>query len=174
MNDFIFSDPPLHSLTHTHAHASPLLWQGVFDDTLNETGWGILDIKTSAAASDTQQHFAAGILEGALTATELYPTYVNNNAFTFKGKDTPTLVVQWMAAQDKWTRSMIASADPTDTFWTHVAAVVAQFDGLVEGYAHAVKEGTVQPIPLFGFQMLNAIGDLFQIIPVSGTSGWLL
>lgn len=41
---------------------------GSFADTLNVTGWGVLDIRTGAEYTDVVQHHAAGVLEGALTA----------------------------------------------------------------------------------------------------------
>eukprot|EP00729_Bicosta_minor_P011971 gene11971-23531_t len=111
---------------------------GSFADTLNVTGWGVLDIRTGAEYTDVVQHHAAGVLEGALTA---------------------------MAEQDAWTRAQIKMADPSDTFWAHVAAVTAQFDGMVEGYSMVAAKGTVPHLPVFAFQLLNGIGDLFQIIP---------
>jgi hypothetical protein len=49
-----------------------------------------------------------------------------------------------------------------------VGGVVAQFDGLVEGYNMKQKNssGAVPALPRFAFQMLNAIGDLFQVTSV--------
>jgi hypothetical protein len=43
---------------------------GVFNDTLMETGWGILDIISGHGkpANDIDIMYAAGFLEGALTA----------------------------------------------------------------------------------------------------------
>ena len=207
---------------------------GSFADTLNTTGWGVLDIRTSGVYTDVVQHHAAGVLEGALTAAQIYPTYLNNNGFTFHGNDAPPKVVAFMAQQDAWTRAQIKGADPSDTFWSHVAALTAQFDGMVEGcvkrirtaaaplcgspreqdkgggrghlkerragwptclsrscldsflfflmltdslsnidgwrvacgrYGMMAAKSVVPALPVFAFQLLNGVGDLFQIIP---------
>ena len=48
-------------------------------------------------------------------------------------------------------------------FWRGVGLVLAQYDGLVAGYAHAAPAN--ETLAKFDFQMLNGVGDLFQIIP---------
>ena len=63
---------------------------GSFADNLNVTGWGVLNIRTSAKIGDVEQHYAAGYLEGALTAEHIYTTYLNTMKFTFrKGGTVP-------------------------------------------------------------------------------------
>jgi hypothetical protein len=70
-----------------------------------------------------------------------------------------------MTDQDAWAREQV-KASPNDPFWQVSGAILGQFDGLVAGYAYASSLQDGPPaIPVFGFQMLNAIGDLFQIIP---------
>eukprot|EP00038_Savillea_parva_P007022 m.167351 g.167351 ORF g.167351 m.167351 type:complete len:562 (-) comp12814_c0_seq1:149-1834(-) len=139
---------------------------GTFSDTLNVTGWGVLDIRTGASFTDAEQHRAAGILEGFLTAGEIYPTYLNNLAFVFGTESSiPSEVKAFMSEQEAWAKEQVKAADPTDVFWTNVGAIMSQFDGLVEGYNHAVQAGTVPAVDRFGFQLLNGMGDLFQIIP---------
>lgn len=115
---------------------------GSFANTLNITGWGVLDIRTSGVYTDVVQHHAAGVLEGALTAAQIYPTYLNNNGFTFHGNNAPPKVVAFMAQQDAWTRAQIKGADPSDGFWSHVAALTAQFDGMVEGCGKRNKKSS--------------------------------
>mmetsp|Transcript_30716 Transcript_30716/g.80404 ORF Transcript_30716/g.80404 Transcript_30716/m.80404 type:complete len:565 (+) Transcript_30716:27-1721(+) len=137
---------------------------GSFENGLNITGWGVLDVRTNGRYSDAEQHRAAGIVEGVLTADQIYPTYLNNLAFTFRGTP-PAKVVQFLAAQETWAKAQVQAAKSSDPFWTHVGSVLSQFDGLVEGYNHVVSQGHVPPVSRFGFQMLNAIGDLFQIVP---------
>jgi hypothetical protein len=138
---------------------------GTFEDTLLSTGWGVLDIRTSPALSDVQQHHAAGYLEGALTAKHIHNTYINVLGFTFHGKPVPGSVLKFMNDQDAWARAQVkskgvGSAAP-DPFWEHVGALLAQYDGMIAGYA-----SSAQPtVPVFAWQLLNGVGDLFQIIP---------
>lgn len=138
---------------------------GEFGDNLNETGWGTLDIRTSSNLGDAQQHHAAGFLEGALTAKHIYTTYLNTLGFTFKGKPVPGSVLKFMSDQDAWARAQVksmgaGSAAPVP-FWEHVEALLAQYDGMIAGYASS----TQPKVPIFAWQLLNGVGDLFQIIP---------
>jgi hypothetical protein len=84
----------------------------------------------------------------------------------FHGKGASENVVKFMSEQDAWARQQ-AAANTKDPFWQHVAAVLAQFDGLVKGYARESSRGNVPTLTIFAFQLLNGIGDLFQIKPVS-------
>jgi len=104
------------------------------------------------------------MLEGYLTANEIYPHYINNYGFTFKDKPPQKEVVAFLAEQEAWTKTSI-SQGVNSTFWQHIGAIQAQFEGLIAGYGLAAKAGKVPTIDRFGFQMLNAIGDLFQITP---------
>ena len=133
---------------------------GSFDDTLNKTGWGELNIRTSSKATDVQQHHAAGFLEGALTAKHIYTTYLNTMQFTFHGRAVPASVTAFMSAQDEWARQQVESK-PSDVFWQHVGALMAQYDGMIAGYASS----NAPAVPVFAWQLLNGVGDLFQIIP---------
>ena len=143
-------------------------------------GWGTLDIQTfgnaggwhSRTFSDQTQHQAAGLIEGFLTAREIYPNYLNNLGFTFGDGGPPQAVVKFLADQEAWAKAQAADRAQTDPVWAHVAAVLAQFDGLVKGYQLYSDAGGVgaPPIDRFGLQMLNAIGDLFQIVPAVSPS----
>lgn len=137
---------------------------GTFVDGLNVTGWGILNIKTSRDLSDSSQHFAAGVVEGALTAHHIYTNYLNNMDMTFGTDTVPKEVEDFFHSQDAWAR-IEADANKNTTFWQHVGAIFAQFDGLVAGYKHAAADSNVPELPIVAFQVLNGIGDLFQIIP---------
>ena len=68
---------------------------GVFEDNLNSTGWGLLDIHTGSKYNDSVQHFGAGLVEGYLTANQIYPTYLNNLAFTFGSDPIPATVTDF-------------------------------------------------------------------------------
>ena len=133
---------------------------GSFDNTLNQTGWGELNIRTSGESTDVQQHYAAGFLEGALTGEHIYTTYLNTMQFTFHGRAVPASVTAFMAAQDQWAREQVKETG-SDPFWQHVGALLAQYDGMIAGYASSGAPA----VPVFAWQLLNGVGDLFQIIP---------
>eukprot|EP01012_Entosiphon_sulcatum_P050606 TRINITY_DN69491_c0_g1_i1.p1 TRINITY_DN69491_c0_g1~~TRINITY_DN69491_c0_g1_i1.p1 ORF type:complete len:546 (+),score=119.16 TRINITY_DN69491_c0_g1_i1:26-1663(+) len=140
-----------------------------FEDTLNVTGWGILNIKTNGQFSDAQQAYAAGLAEGVLTAGRIYEQYLNIYATTFGPASPPSAnLTAFLDAQDAWTRSSIAQ-NPTDQYWMHVHNIIQQFDALMDGYNRAWELGVaaVPPLDRFAFQMLNGVGDLFDIIPAT-------
>jgi hypothetical protein len=132
---------------------------GVFEDSLNVTGWGILNIKTQGRFTDAQQGYAAGFAEGVLTAPRIWEQYLNMWMSIFN--NTPDARVQAFGdAQDAWTRQQVA-ANPKDGFWQQVGHLMGQFDGLRDGF-NAVS---ATKLSTFAFWALNSDGDLFQIIP---------
>eukprot|EP01083_Nonionella_stella_P166485 556732_1 len=53
---------------------------GYFNNSLNETGWNILEIKTTKQTNnltDYDKMYAAGLLEGWLTPFEIYYQWIN-------------------------------------------------------------------------------------------------
>ncbi|XP_052791309.1 phospholipase B-like 1 isoform X2 [Mya arenaria] len=142
---------------------------GVYNDTLSETGWGILNItagRGSKQPDNNQLMFAAGYLEGLLTQKRIYQHYLNLNDY-FQGKFNndkkwKDAVKAFFLEQDVFMRTMIKNNAPGSPYWRHMAYIVAQYDGLVAGY------GTVAPaemkLPIYAFQMLNGNGDLLDMI----------
>ena len=58
--------------------------------------------------TDAEQHRAAGILEGFLTAGEIYPTYLNNLAFVFGTESSiPPEVKAFMSEQEAWAKEQV-------------------------------------------------------------------
>jgi hypothetical protein len=114
-----------------------------------------------------------GFIEGALTAARIAQHYNNTNAWVvsqFKGGVVPPAIINFFSAQDAWMRAGIAANASADPTWAAVGAVVAQFDGLVAGYA-----ATNPPLPLsvYQFEQMNAMGDLLDLIPaVSPGDTW--
>lgn len=143
---------------------------GTFEDDLLTKGWGILNIETNGVAPDDDQAFAAGMVEGFLTARHiytaqqnLYPSVFGANVTGLEGVSKE--VVEFLDTQENWTRSMIKDHAATDSFWAHVGYLMKQYDGLVAGYAEAAAQKHVPELETFAFQMLNGVGDLFDIIP---------
>ena len=151
-----------HSFTGLNSAATASWIDGLF-----KTGWGELTIDTSPNHSDRDQYFAAGVLEGRLTAKHIYNQATNLAGITFAKTNgtAPANVVSFMKAHDTWMRSEAASKNSTSAFWRQASGIIAQFDGLMAGYHMASMLGEVPPLDFFAFQLLNALGDLFQIIP---------
>eukprot|EP01064_Diplonema_japonicum_P035654 TRINITY_DN7803_c0_g1_i2.p1 TRINITY_DN7803_c0_g1~~TRINITY_DN7803_c0_g1_i2.p1 ORF type:complete len:550 (+),score=130.96 TRINITY_DN7803_c0_g1_i2:42-1652(+) len=140
---------------------------GAFEDTLNSTGWGVLDVATGTGAVG-DMGFAVGAAEGYLTAGRIWEHYLNMRLVHYGNLNSSEIkqVEQWMTQQDTWMRQQITS-NPTDNFWVQLGNIVNQFDGLIAGYNLASQTGTasVPALDKSAFSMLNGDGDLFQIIP---------
>lgn len=134
-----------------------------YNDTLMETGWGILDVVAGKGdpADDVDIMYAAGYIEGALTASRIYQHYTNVKDIFLTGKPDKviTSLREFLKSQDKWMRAQIGQ-NSQDPLWRHVGMVMAQFDGLVDGY----KSTADQELDLFAFQVLNGVGDLIDLI----------
>uniref|UniRef100_A0A098LYE7 Phospholipase B-like n=1 Tax=Opheodrys aestivus TaxID=186591 RepID=A0A098LYE7_9SAUR len=140
---------------------------GYYNDTVQSTGWGILEIKAgygNQPVSNEILMYAAGFLEGYLTASRmsdhvanLYPQLIKNVIIEQKIKD-------FMQKQDEWTRQQIKN-NKDDPFWRNAGYVIAQLDGLYMGNVEWAKRQKRTPLTDFEISFLNAIGDLLDLIP---------
>ena len=138
-------------------------WGYYKDMTLATSGFGQLSVSTAAAFPDAVQMHAAGYLEAALTQERIFSHTNNAMAWIegqFKGGVIPQNVKDFFATQDAWTRAQIAAN--TSDYWQGVAAIIAQFDGMVEGYMATAPAN--ETLTLFQLQSVGAIGDYLDLI----------
>ncbi|XP_067030822.1 phospholipase B-like 1 isoform X2 [Acropora muricata] len=140
---------------------------GVYQDAIQTNGWGKLDIVsgTGSAAkySDQTIMFAAGYLEGALTAKRINENYVNSYDVCFR-KSPESLVEKikaWFDDQEKWMRDQITKRSGNSPLWRQMRNIIAQYDGLIAGYTD--HPATEKALTKFAFQLLNGIGDFETI-----------
>ena len=128
------------------------------------SGFGDLSISTAASFTDAEQMYAAGYLEGALTADQIFLHSINIRAWiasNFGGQPPPQKYANFFNAQDAWSRSQVAAN--SSQRWQGVGLLLSQFDGLRAGYAAVAPAG--QAVDEYTFQQMNAIGDLLDLIP---------
>ena len=137
--------------------------------------------------NDTYQMYSAGWVEGMMTSGTITDHVMNikswvagrtggNSTETYKG------VVAFLRAQDAWVQAMKISStadgiaaglsDEEATVRRGLALLDAQLSGLVEGHNAAVAIG--KPGGYLGrddFLLLNALGDLIDIIPALSADG---
>lgn len=149
---------------------------GVYNDTLEETGWGILNISAgrgSKLAENTDLMFAAGYLEAVLTQKRIYQHFENvNDYFESRfGNNTEArkAVKNFFMDQDLYMRDMIKNNVPGCPYWRHVAYILSQFDGLVKGYQDIAPDD--MKLDIYAFQMLNGNGDLLDLISAVNPKG---
>uniref|UniRef100_A0A6J0TBU9 Phospholipase B-like n=1 Tax=Pogona vitticeps TaxID=103695 RepID=A0A6J0TBU9_9SAUR len=141
---------------------------GYYNDTVQSTGWGILEIKAgygSQTLSNENLMYAAGFLEGYLTASHMCDHLANLYPQMIKNILIESEVKNFMRKQDQWTRQQIRN-NKDDPFWRHAGYIIAQLDGLYMGTLEWAKREQKTPLTPFQVGFLNAVGDLLDLIPV--------
>uniref|UniRef100_A0A8C0HEV1 Phospholipase B-like n=1 Tax=Chelonoidis abingdonii TaxID=106734 RepID=A0A8C0HEV1_CHEAB len=150
---------------------------GFYNDTIQSTGWGILEIRAgygSQSIGNEHLMYAAGFLEGYLTAPRMYDHTSNLYPQLIKNPTVLSRVQEFIGKQDQWTRQQIKN-NKDDPFWRHAGYVIAQLDGLYMGAQEWAKTGRRIPLSVFDVHFLNAVGDLLDLIPALFTYsavGW--
>ncbi|XP_060582693.1 phospholipase-B 81-like, partial [Ruditapes philippinarum] len=142
---------------------------GVYNDTLMESGWGILNISAgrgSKTAENVDLMFAAGYLEAILTQKRIFQHYQNLNDYfeTRFGNNTDAkkAVKAFFLNQDMYMRKMIKNNVPASPYWRHMSYILAQYDGLAKGYGDVAPSD--MKLSLYAFQVLNGNGDMLDLI----------
>lgn len=94
--------------------------------------------------------YAAGFLEGALTAPQIWLQWQNLDAWIltqFKNGIMPPSIPAFFASQDAWSRAQVAN-NKSSALWQLTGLIISQFDGLRAGYS-AVAPAS-EPMTEFG------------------------
>ncbi|XP_001370772.3 phospholipase B-like 1 [Monodelphis domestica] len=140
---------------------------GFYNDTIQTTGWGILEIRAGYGANSLTDEiimFVAGFLEGYLTAQHMYYHYENLYPQLIKKPDASKKVQDFLAKQDDWAREQVGK-NKKSPFWRHIGYILSQLDGLYFGAAQRAKAAQRKPLTVFQVQFLNAIGDTLDLLP---------
>uniref|UniRef100_A0A2I9LPG8 Phospholipase B-like n=1 Tax=Centruroides hentzi TaxID=88313 RepID=A0A2I9LPG8_9SCOR len=132
---------------------------GSFKDQIAETGWSLLEVHTNASYNDSFQAYAAGLVEGYLTAdliskhwNNLYENYCKNDqVFCKKLQNFLEINMNFMNKQIQRKRS--------HTYWHQVALVLEQVQGLEDGYKKTPSLPNTNP-NVMGVMFFNFFGDL--------------
>eukprot|EP01084_Bolivina_argentea_P312367 540789_1 len=137
---------------------------GYFSDTLNVTGWGILEVKTGSNKNinDTIKMYSCGYLEGYLSSYEINTYYdtvrENNNELYVFGRDWE----KWYNAQSEWMNNKILT-NKNDEYWIFMNLLELQFKGLYDGYNIAANKYNLKSLKMFDFSWINAMDDYSDI-----------
>lgn len=159
------SKSPICSCEVTPPHTPPTLVVYLQDWEGTKSGFGQLSISTNSVYNDTVQMYAAGYLEGVFTQPRIFQQNANVDTWIsgqFSNGTIPPAIQQFYATQDAWARAQVVS-NAESIFWRGISAILAQFDGLVAGYASVAP--AAQALSVFQFQTLNSVGDLIDLIP---------
>nr|XP_033791098.1 phospholipase B-like 1 [Geotrypetes seraphini] len=141
---------------------------GFYNDTIQSTGWGVLDIRAGYGDQLRKDHnimFAAGFLEGYLTAQHMHYHFANLYPQVITNASMQKPIQDFLWKQYQWTKDQI-TLNQGDPFWRHTGYVIAQLDGLHDGAAEWAKQCAQKPLSIISILLLNGIGDLLDLIPV--------
>jgi hypothetical protein len=147
---------------------------GLFLDDVETTGWGKLWIH----GDDTLQgSYEGGFVEGTLTQTRIYQHYVSWFSKTFSSAGPTDSTKKFMRDNyDFMVNLANSTANPeqgiTEEYLSHLRHTVAQFEGVVAGYQSVAPSD--QPMTLDDFLLLEAAGDMYDIIPATNPSEFKL
>lgn len=98
-------------------------------------GFDSLHITSNVRVDDAVQAYAAGYLEGYVTAQRIWDHWNNMRTYTFSktGGSMPPHVRTFLQKQLEWIEDQV-KASPRDPYWMQVNTVYQQYMGLVAGY----------------------------------------
>ncbi len=119
-------------LAQLESNGGYVAW-GWFNDTIVANGWGTLEVHSNISYSNELQAYAAGYLEGSLTAQRIWE-YVYNAEDAQTGF-SPKLKA-FVDSNTQYVTEMIASLGDTDPIWHQVRLLYKQNRGMYDGFAN--------------------------------------
>jgi hypothetical protein len=143
---------------------------GSFVDRRLQTGTTFLDIHTSEAHDGARQAFAAGWLEGALTAPLIWTHFGNQWTISFPSHTTapvaPHAETEFVEQHLRWLRREVRREQPASkaVYWQHVGYLLDQLEGLTAGYNAHLPAGS--PVMSAAQMLLITLidGDMDDIV----------
>eukprot|EP00944_MAST-04C_sp_MAST-4C-sp1_P010669 g10669.t1 len=142
---------------------------GFYNDVTNDIGWSVLQIDTSKNYLDEEQMYAAGLLEGFLTATRIRQLFINDKAL--RDQQQLQSLYSYFEVQDDFIRRKYREAmktsptteeeHDTHAYWRQVGLELAQLDGLLDGYNNGVS--AEHKLRLGDVWLLNMDGDVIDL-----------
>ncbi|XP_071540745.1 putative phospholipase B-like 2 [Panulirus ornatus] len=132
--------------------------RGNFSDNTQIDGWAYLEIETNPAFPDAVQAYAAGFVEGSISHEMIYNAYRNSmeGFCEWKTEEFCDKLREYIRKNIQWMKSMIAQKGKSCPVWHNVELILAQLDGLSDGYNKTSKD----PIEQDSILWMNLMGDL--------------
>jgi hypothetical protein len=151
--------------------AGAIAARGCFEDGIVQggSGWGRLTIHSNSTFADTDQAYAAGLVEGGLTCERINQRYHSWFNATYRAPKWPTAHVdqmfQWVQNQRQWVEAKAEAGAASSTFWSNVLSVLQQLRGLADGVAMCPATATAAgPLPGFAeILFMNSDQDLYEL-----------
>ncbi|GIY39257.1 putative phospholipase B-like 2 [Caerostris darwini] len=132
---------------------------GVFNDEIFQTGWSYLEIKSNALYHDPIQAYAAGLVEGYLTADLLKKHWYNiADDYCTNEESYCKRLKAFLQKNVDFINDNVFKRE-FDVYWHHVALTLEQLHGLEDGFRNQTS-GPSTKVDVMGFMFLNIMGDL--------------
>lgn len=131
-----------------------------FENGLPSNGWDKITVQTSSNHDDETQAFCAGYIEGYLTHSTIANFWENGLPRGYSNTEW-NKINTFMEEHDKFLREKV-SKENTD-YWSNVALILKQFDGLVKGYNDANSNTNGPKLDKLAFWLMNNDGDILDI-----------
>lgn len=153
---------------------------GSFSDSLDSTGWCGVSMHTSEAPGpdDGQKMYAAGVIEGFLTAERIREFHDNSRGLVDMNPANhdrlPKLQQGLQGMVDRLAESARNPQDGGDTFSAQVRLGLMQTWGIRDGYAQATKKSSrlqqagAKPLSMVDLFILNSDGVIDELLTAYG------
>jgi hypothetical protein len=139
---------------------------GVFESSgIMVDGWGKIWVYGD---SSNEGWYESGFLEGSLTSLQVYQHYKSWYDYQF-GSNTPTNeTMNFLLQQYEYSLKLIEEkklSSPSCPYYNRLGQVMSQFQGMLDGINYGAE--TDQSMSLMDLLLLEAAGDLYDIIPAT-------
>ncbi|KAM7289757.1 putative phospholipase B-like 2 [Ixodes scapularis] len=134
---------------------------GSFDNKINETGFGFLEIYTNEVFPDEYQAYAAGFLEAYFTK-DLVAKHFSNQWSDYCDKEAEYCkrLYDFLSANLDFMNEQAAKYRETDPYWHQVDLILNQLAGLNDGLNHTKFFPSYSYVNVTNLLLLNVDGDL--------------
>ena len=161
--------------------ADSIAWGSVDTDSSMVTGWAYFDVEVARGGSvpDENKAYAAGFAEGFLTASMISNYWPSSQSSSFNltsSEPVPEPVAQFIHANLQWMREGVEK-NPRSPYWRRVQLVLAQLEGMVEGYKAAATKDMFKLgiVEFMTFQMngdLEAVNARLNVTAMPDVNSW--
>ncbi|GLH10836.1 Phospholipase B-like [Gryllus bimaculatus] len=164
----------IHTADVTNFEDVPANWvaKAIFDNQINKTGWSFLELQSNGQATDEDQVYAAGVLEGYVTSELIYEHWFNTMKGFCDGREkTCRRIQKYLDKNNQWIKANIDSKEKKDPYWYQVKLFYIQLKGIKDGYNRGIKDASkhLKLNDLFYQNMLRV--EKLYILPLRRLAG---
>ncbi|RWS17237.1 putative phospholipase B-like 2 [Dinothrombium tinctorium] len=141
---------------------------GFYENSINETGWSLLEVTTSPNASDSLQAYAAGLVEGSLTR-ELIEMHWQNTIgnYCHNQQDYCYKLDKFLKRNFKFISKKVDEQRTRSAYWHQVGLVLEQLAGLEDGLSQQTISAAQKYLPA----ILNVTSRVKKVTGAGSCSG---